>query len=264
MFLTEGMDMQSKKLLNTLPDLTIVIPAYHEEKRIGKTLDELAYYLKSDKDMRNKVIEVIVSAADTTDKTHEVVLSKQNQFSDLRLLRPGSKLGKGRDVQYGMLRARGKAVMFMDADLATPLRHLQVFYRAYQQGSDVVIATRNLHKHHPNYLRRLLSNVGNFLFKIASGVWIEDTQCGFKLFSNEAAQLCFHKLTILDWGFDMEVLAIAKANKLQIKTIRVNDWRHVSNGTFELNILTNFANSFADLMKISAKRIHKDYTSRPS
>ena len=150
---------------------------------------------------------------------HEVVLSKQNKFPIFRLLRPGAKLGKGRDVQYGMLKAKGKAVIFMDADLATPFRHLPVFYRAYEQGSDVVIATRNLYKHHPNYLRRLLSNGGNLLFRIASGVWVEDSQCGFKLFSNEAAQLCFSKLTILGWGFDMEVLAIAKANKLQVKTI---------------------------------------------
>jgi dolichyl-phosphate beta-glucosyltransferase len=250
----------SKKLSNTRPDLSIVIPAYREEKRIGKTLDELAKYLKTQKYIMEKAVEVIVVVADAGDKTPAVVLSKQKLFTNLCLLRPGQKLGKGRDVQYGVLRAKGKVIMFMDADLATPLRHLKEFYIAYEQGSDVVIATRNLHKHQPNYIRRILSNGGNLLFRIASGVPVEDSQCGFKLFSEEAARMCFSRLTILGWGFDMEILAIAKANKLQITSIRVDDWRHVPEGTFELNLLRNFTISLIDLVKISIRRIRLDYS----
>jgi len=253
--------MNSKKHLPRNINLTIVIPAYREEKRIGKTLDKLAVYLKSEKFIKDKNVEVIVVAADSIDKTHEVVASRMKRFKNLSLLKPGVKLGKGRDVQYGMLRAKGDTVMFMDADLATPLSHLSKFYEQYQKGADIVIATRNLHKHHPNYIRRMLSNGGNILFRIASGMWVEDSQCGFKLFSKDAAKLCFTKLTILGWGFDMEILAIARANKLKIKTVRVNDWKHVPEGTFELNVITNFAISLVDLTKIVIRRSRKDYIS---
>lgn len=252
--------MQSKNHLNARPDLSIVIPAYREEKRIGKTLDELSHYLRTDMYMKKLSTEVIVVSADSTDKTHEIVLAKQEQFSILRLLKPGARAGKGRDVQYGMLRARGKTAMFMDADLATPLRHIPEFYDAYREGVDVVIATRNLYKQHPSFLRRLLSNGGNLLFRIVSGVWIEDSQCGFKLFSDTANKLCFSNLTLMGWGFDMEILTIAKVNKLQMETIRVNDWKHVPNGTFDLNILGNFGASFFDLLKIGARRLRKEYS----
>lgn len=244
----------------TEPDLTIVIPALREEKRIGKTLDELSRFLKTNPVLKKMVVEVLVVSATSTDKTHQVVQSKRTKFKKLCLLRPGKPVGKGRDVQYGMLRAKGKAVIFMDADLATPLRHLPSFYKAYTKGSDIVIATRNLRKHHESFARRTLSNMGNVLFRIASGVWVEDSQCGFKLFSNEAAKACFSKLTIMGWGFDMEVLAIAKANKLNIVTKRVNDWVPVPGGTFEAGFLKNAIHSLGELAHIIKNRALRVYS----
>jgi glycosyltransferase involved in cell wall biosynthesis len=251
--------MPSKKQSNTRPNLTIVIPAYSEERRIGKTLDELSRYLKTDKSLKHKTVEVIVVSANSPDKTQDIVLAKQKKFAQLRLLKPGPKVGKGRDVQYGMMRAKGEAVIFMDADLATPLKHLPKFYRAYQQGADVVIATRNLRKHHPNYLRRLVSNGGNLLFRFAGGVWVEDSQCGFKLFSRDAAQLCFSKLTILGWGFDMEILAIAAANKLKITSYRVNDWVSMPEGTFSEGMIRNSLVSLSELAYILWNRLNNKY-----
>jgi dolichyl-phosphate beta-glucosyltransferase len=252
--------MPLKKQSNTHPDLSVVIPAYSEEKRIGKTLDELARYLRIEKSLKNKIVEVLVVSATSSDKTHDIVKSKRKNFADLSLLKPGPKVGKGRDVQYGMLRAKGEAVIFMDADLATPLKHLPKFYRAYQKGADVVIATRNLRKHHPHYLRRLISNCGNLLFRFAGGVWVEDSQCGFKLFSYEAARLCFSKLTTLGWGFDMEVLAIAKANRLKIVSYRVNDWTSVPGGTFAAGMMKSSLVSLHELALIFWNRLHKRYT----
>lgn len=240
-------------------DLTILIPALREEKRIGKTLDELAIFLKKDKVLSRKNIEVIVVSADSTDKTHQKVKEKSKKFENFKLLKPGSPVGKGRDVQYGMLRAHGKAVIFMDADLATPLKYMPKFYAKYQKGSDVVIATRNLRKHHESFLRRLLSNTGNVLFRLASGVWVEDSQCGFKLFSNRASKICFEQLNILGWGFDMEVLAIAKANNLSIKTVRVDDWRSVPGGVFEASFLKNAFTSLGELSYIFLNRLRRRY-----
>jgi dolichyl-phosphate beta-glucosyltransferase len=249
----------SKKKFSSQFDLSIVVPAYQEEKRIGKTLDEISNYLKQEKRLKDSTIEVIVVAADSSDKTWDIVQSKRSQFETLRLLKPGPKVGKGRDVQYGMLRAKGRAVIFMDADLATPLHHLAKFYEAFQEGAEVVVATRNLRKHHPNYLRRLISNGGNLLFKLAGGVWLEDSQCGFKLFSQDAAASCFSRLKILGWGFDMEVLAIAKANRYKIESYRVNDWVSVSGGTFEEGLMQNSVRSLIELASIFYGRLSGRY-----
>lgn len=250
--------MPSKKP-KSRPELSIIIPAYCEERRIGKTLDDLAGFLKTEESLKNKTLEVLVVSADSPDRTHAAVRSKQDKFADLRLLKPGPKVGKGRDVQYGMLRAKGEALIFMDADLATPLHHLSTFYNAFLQGNDLVVGTRNLFKHHPNYMRRLISNSGNLLFRFAGGVWIEDSQCGFKLFSRQAAEICFTRLTIQGWGFDMEVLAIARANKLKMKFLRINDWQSIPDGTFQDGLFKNSIRSLLELAYILERRVTGHY-----
>ena len=240
-------------------DLSIVIPAYKEEKRIGKTLNALQLFLQTDETIRPLKVEVIVVSADSPDKTHEIIEDMADKFACFRLLKPGPKVGKGRDVQFGMLHAAGDTVVFMDADLATPLKYIAKFYRARAAGADVVIATRNLLKHHPNYLRRLISNGGNLLFRFAGGVWIEDSQCGFKMFSSAAARTCFSRLKILGWGFDMEILAIAKANKLKIASYRVDDWRSIPDGTFVDGVMKNSITSLKDLGRILIRRLVGTY-----
>lgn len=248
------------KKKSSLPfDLTIVIPAYREERRIGATLDELAEYLTKEKSLKKLSIEVLVVSANSPDKTHQVVLSKQKAFTSLQLLKPGARVGKGRDTRYGMLRAKGNTIIFMDADLATPLHYLPEFYARQQAGADVVIATRNLRSHHPNGLRRLVSNGGNLLFRIAGGVWVEDSQCGFKMFSKKAAKLCFSRQTIMGWGFDMEILAIAKTNKLNIECIRVDDWISVPEGTFAGSVISSSLSSLHELGCIFVKRLSGAY-----
>jgi len=251
--------MGSRAAKNAVYDLSIVIPAFNEARRIGRTLDELAQYLAQSPDVKDLAVEVVVVAADTTDATHTIVAAKRAKFRALRLLKPGPRVGKGRDVQYGVLRASGRAIIFMDADLATPLQHLGTFFAHHRQGHDVVIATRNLHKHHPNFWRRLVSNGGNLLFRIASGVWVEDSQCGFKLFSHQAAHACFSRLTIMGWGFDMEVLAIAKAQGLSIKTHRVDDWVSVPGSTFNRGMIKNSFVSLRELAYIFWNRLRGVY-----
>lgn len=241
------------------PDLTILIPAYREEKRIGKTLDTLSDFLKRDTFMKKLDVEVVVVSANSPDKTHTIVEGKKKLFKDLTLLKPGRKVGKGRDVQYGMLRSNGAKVIFMDADLATPLHHVPDFYKICDKGADVVAGTRNLRTHHDNMIRRILSNVGNLLFRVVGGVWIEDSQCGFKMFTHEAAQLCFGKLTIKKWGFDMEVLAIAQTNKLRIETRRINDWQDMPDSTFTGSIVQNALNSLKDLGHVAKNRLRGVY-----
>jgi dolichyl-phosphate beta-glucosyltransferase len=216
-------------------------------------------FLKADRFFKQKEVEVIVVAADVPDKTHEILLAKRKLFKRFKLLKPGQHVGKGRDVRYGMLHASGKIIVFMDADLATPLHHLEKFYKACQKDNDVVIGTRNLFKYRPNLTRRIVSSIGNILFRLVSGVWIEDSQCGFKMFNKYAAQLCFSKMSIMEWGFDMEVLTIAKVNGLKMKSYRINDWRDMPNSTFTEGLFSTSLRSLRDLGRIVINRINGTY-----
>jgi dolichyl-phosphate beta-glucosyltransferase len=240
-------------------DLSIVIPAYREEKRIGKTLDQLALYINTSAYLQKINVEVIVVSADSADKTHKIVTEKSKDFSNFIFIKPGSRVGKGRDVKAGVLAAGGAAVLFMDADLATPLWHIEQFYQIYQKGADVVVATRGIHRDQNDLGRAILSTMGNFLYRIAGGIWIEDSQCGFKLFSAQAADACFQKLTILGWGFDMEVLAAAKANCLTIQAVHIDDWKAIPGGSFEDSIARNVLHALVDLFVIFSRRISGQY-----
>lgn len=258
------MTLRSAKLKpSSIPDLSIVIPAYCEERRIGKTLDTLATFLKQDPFAKKLNVEVIVIAANAPDRTHEIISVKQRLFiSDhisFSCLKPGPRVGKGRDVQYGMLRANGNIVMFMDADLATPLHNVQTFYEACNRGSDVVVGTRDLFQYRSNKLRNLFSGFGNRLYQMVSGIHIEDTQCGFKMFSHDAAQLCFSKLSILGWGFDLEVLTIAKANHLTVTPIRIDDWEDKPFSTYTENILRITIRSVKDFVYVTFYTLTNKY-----
>jgi dolichyl-phosphate beta-glucosyltransferase len=241
------------------PDLSIVIPALSEERRIGSALDGLDKYLKFNSSFKNKTVEVLVVAADTKDKTHEIVTGKQKLYHDLQLLTPGPVVGKGRDVQYGVQRAKGKIVMFMDADLATPPDHLEEFYKAINDGNDLVIGTRNLHTYRTNKYRNMLSSFGNKLYRVVGGTDIEDTQCGFKMFSEEAAKICFSKLTIQGWGFDVEILAIAKANDLNVKPIRISDWEDKPHSTYNEGPLRIIRRTVRDFAHITTYKLRGKY-----
>ncbi len=242
------------------PDLSIIIPAFNEEGRVGKTLDELAVFLKTNSTMKSLEIEIIIVSADGNDKTHQAIKKHAKKLGSYRLLFPGKPVGKGRDVQYGMLRSSGRYSLFMDADAATPMIHIPELYDVACSGYDLVAATRNLKKHHARMPRRLLSIAGNSAFRILGGVWIEDSQCGFKLFSQKATQLCFKNLTISGWGFDMEVLTIAKVNRLRSKYVRINDWKHVPDGPFASSkILRSAFVTLWDLIRIFINRVGGKY-----
>ncbi len=239
-------------------DLGIVIPAYSEELRIGSTLDQLLGFLTTDPFLAKLNTEVLVVVADSLDQTHRIVRQKAVHYAKknipLRLLTPGPKVGKGRDVQFGILHADSDAILYMDADLATPLHHIPQCYEALQQGADIVIGTRDLMKYRNGYARNLFARFGNVLYRVAGGLRVEDTQCGFKLFKRDAAQLCFSRLTILGWGFDIEVLAIAQTHKLSIVAHRIDDWKDMPFSTYTDSMLKISTRSMRDMAKITWNR----------
>lgn len=241
------------------PDLSVVIPAYCEERRISRTLDELAAFLKHDEFFKQTDVEVLVVSADAPDKTHEIIAAKKKLFRRLQLLRPGPRVGKGRDVQYGMLRASGKIAVFMDADLATPLHHLRKFYEVCTDGNDIVIGTRNLLTYRSNVVRGIFASFGNLLYRLASGIRIEDTQCGFKMFNERARTLCFSKLRVLGWGFDIELLAIARANNLKLKAFHITDYKHMPFSTHTEGIMKITVRTVRDFGQVTINRLRGVY-----
>ncbi len=200
---------------------SIIVPALEEEAVIGWTLDRLAIYLLSCDALEET--EVIVVTADSKDNTAKIVKDRKSHFDHFQFIEPGPKVGKGRDVQAGIMAARGDYILFTDADLATPEWHIMPAFKVLEEGSDIVIGVRNLRTIHHGY-RVLISLGANLLTRLMVLPSVPDTQCGFKAFTKQSAHDIFEKLTVMGWGFDIEVLVIARKLKLKLKKMPIRDW----------------------------------------
>jgi len=201
---------------------SVIIPAYREESIIGSSLVRLAAYLEDQQMLKDT--EVIVVAADGGDKTAEIARDKAHYFATLRLVEPGPKVGKGRDVHEGVKVSTGDFILFTDADLATPEYYIGPAFQKLHDGVDVVIGVRELRAIHKGFKRTAVSLLTNILTRIVLLPNIPDTQCGFKAFTRDAALTIFKRQTINGWGFDMEIIKIAKIHKLKIFKMRIPDW----------------------------------------
>ncbi len=186
------------------PDLSIVLPAYNESKRIVPTLTSILRYLQESKING----EIIVVDDGSTDATEAAVTGLADIY-----LRLKQNSGKGAALRLGMLAAKGRDVLMMDADGSAPITALDDLY-ARRAGAPIVIGSRHLDGSvihvHQSLLRQLVSYFGSIVFRIILRLPYTDTQCGFKLFSQEAAQAIFAQTTIDRWGIDVEVLTIAR------------------------------------------------------
>lgn len=236
-------------------DLSIIVPAFQEAKRIEPTLTTLAQWLDSHD---YGVVEVVVVTADSIDGTAGLVRKHAKRFAYFQLVEPGARAGKGRDVREGMLAARGKVRLFMDADLATPLHHIDAAVSAIAAGNDVAIAVRNLTTSHTG-VRRLLSGSGNLLVQAVLLPGIRDTQCGFKAFTAKAAEDIFTRITIMGWGFDMEALAIARIHGYKIATTPAPDWSDKPDGTFHGEISGAALRTLGELATITRRKLLGQY-----
>lgn len=244
-------------------DLSIIIPTYNEASRIGATLGQLADYLS-----KNKLkAEVIVADAQSPDGTAEVVEKYKKQFQDLSVLnigpKPKGKFIKGLQVKKAMLKAQGDYVLFMDADLATPLKYIKEALDQLSNGKEVSICVRDLNTSHKG-LRKLVSSLGNGLVQLLLLPGIKDTQCGFKAFTANSSKEIFSLQTIDSWGFDMEVLAIARKKGLNVGIINVPDWRDVEEGSKigGGSPLKASAQTFIDLLKIRWRLLRGRYSTK--
>ncbi len=246
-------------------DLSIIIPAYHEASRIEQSLLTLASYLK-DHDYGR--VEVLI-IAQSDDDTGAAAQHDAKYFDEFRVVNLGKRAGKGGAVRAGMFEAVGRYKLFMDADMATPLHHLDDIAKIMKHQGQVGIAVRNIVSTHSG-LRKILSEVGNLLTQILIVPGIRDTQCGFKVFEAEAAAEIFSRQTILGWAFDMELLLIAKRLGYRIETFAANDWKDPkANGLVGESALKASVAMFKDMLKIrlnSSRGLYrqKTFTYKPS
>ncbi len=186
------------------PFLSVVIPAYNEENRLGPTLETIKGYLAE----RDYTSEVLVVDNGSRDRTSEVAREAGVEAIEER------RRGKGAAVRTGMLAARGEYVLFSDADLSTPIEEVEKLLAELRAGADVAIASRglpesNLVKRQPWY-RELVGRAGNLLVRMMVVRGIADTQCGFKLFPREIARRVFPAQRLTGAAFDVELLFIVQ------------------------------------------------------
>lgn len=219
-----------------MPFLSIVIPAFNEAARIGKTLAGTFDYLEA----QPYDSEVIVVNDGSKDQTAEKVLEfEQRSSGRLRLLHNPGNRGKGYSVRHGMLQAKGRIALFYDADLATPVSEIpKVVEPIAEERYDVVFGSRALDRtligSHQSWVRETIGRGGNWIQYFLTGLKFKDTQCGFKAFRREAAQSVFKLQRIEGFGFDPEVLFIAQKLGWRLLETPVR-WNHVEGS--KLNVI---------------------------
>ncbi len=207
-------------------DLSVIVPVFNEADRLPKTLRRLHQYLIA----KPLSYEIIIVLDGPTDGTADVIRGLSKEIAHIQVLARSSNRGKGFTVREGMLRASGQIRLFTDADNSTDIAHFERMKPLFDQGCDIVIASRNAkdagaaRQTVPQSLsKRIIGQLGNRIVQLVAvpGIW--DTQCGFKAFRADAAQRIFSQTTIERWGFDIEVLALARALNYSIGIIPA-DW----------------------------------------
>lgn len=205
--------------------ISVIIPAYNEEERIGYTLREIKEYFEK----KRWKGEIIVVDDGSTDHTSEVVEEEKKDIPNLFLLKNEKNEGKGEAVKKGMLSAKGDWLFFSDADLSTPIEEMDKLLFFLKEGWEVVIASRALPgaKVFPRqpFFRELSGKIFNLMVRTLLLPGIRDTQCGFKGFSREAARKIFRLQTLKGFAFDVEILYIGRKLGYKIKEIPVS-WRN--------------------------------------
>lgn len=232
------------------PNISVVVPAYNEEERLGDTLPVLYAYLKE----HDPQFELIVVDDGSTDRTPSIVQEFAQQHPEVRLLSYQPNRGKGYAVRTGVLQSRGEWVLFSDADLATPIEELANLAAKLQEGYDIAIASRavqgaKLVVRQPWY-REFAGRSFNLMVQLLAVPGIHDTQCGFKLFRQEAAREIFSRCEENGFGFDIEVLHVALRLGYRIAEVPVH-WLHREGS--KVRLLRDAVRMFIALLRISRR-----------
>ena len=206
------------------PELSIVIPSFNEELRLPVTLADISSYIRASK----RETEVIVVDDGSTDRTADISNSFRGEIQRLRVIRNEQNRGKGYSVRRGMLEARGRIVLFTDADLSAPIDEADKLIAALADH-DVAIGSRALNRKlisvRQSVFRENAGIIFNLIVRAILRLPFVDTQCGFKAFRRERCQIIFQQQRIERFGFDPELLYLARHHGLRSIEIPVR-WAH--------------------------------------
>ena len=226
---------------------SIVIPAYNESERIRATLDKILVHIQE----RGWDAEILVVDDGSTDATAQIVQAYAAEHPLLRLLQNPGNRGKGYSVRNGMLHANGEMVLFSDADLSSPIEEADKLFVALAEGNDIAMGSRwmrtELQTQRQPLYRQLLGRIFNLALRVVLDLHFRDTQCGFKAFPRRASQVIFPLQHIERWGFDPEILFLARKFGLKVKEVPVK-WAH-REGT-RINPLRDGIRMFSEVLKI--------------
>jgi glycosyltransferase involved in cell wall biosynthesis len=210
--------------VTSTPELSIVIPSFNEEVRLPASLGKIAEYIRD----RRPNTEVLVVDDGSTDRTAAVAESLRDRIPGLRVISNGINRGKGFSVKHGSLEATGEVVLFTDADLSAPIEEAEKLFAALK-SCDVAIGSRavdrSLIEVHESVFREFAGIIFNRIVRLILWLPFVDTQCGFKAFRRERCRIIFEQQTIERFGFDPELLYLARHHGLSIKEVPVR-WAH--------------------------------------
>jgi dolichyl-phosphate beta-glucosyltransferase len=228
------------------PELSIVIPSYNEELRLPATLKQIAAFLPS----LGAETEILVVDDGSKDRTAEVAQSFGSILPNLRVISNGVNRGKGFSVRHGMQEARGRIVLFTDADLSAPIEEAPKLLDALKDY-DVSIGSRALDRSlitvHESRFREFAGIIFNTIVRTILRLPFVDTQCGFKAFRRERCQILFEQQRIERFGFDPELLYLARHHGLRTTEIPVR-WGH--SPATKVNMFRDSIRMFVDVFTI--------------
>jgi dolichyl-phosphate beta-glucosyltransferase len=237
--------------------LSIVVPAYNEEKRIEQPLERVVGYLRNHFDRW----ELIYSDDGSKDKTREKLSELQKIYPEIKVVGTHENRGKGSAVRTGMLAASGDTVLFSDTDFSSPIEEIEKLYASLQNGYDIAIGSRGLAESnievHQAWPREMMGKIFNALLRSLLPIEFMDTQCGFKMFNRKAIDIILPRMHIDGFAFDVEMLIIAQVNRLRIQEVAVV-WKNVLDS--RVHPIRNSLEMIRDVLKVRHRLAMNSYS----
>lgn len=239
--------------MNT-PFLSVIIPAYNEENRLPRTLEQVLEFLNK----QNYSFEVLIIENGSSDRTFEVAKEFAQTNSSVIILQEQQR-GKGNAVRRGMLEAKGEYRFICDADLSMPIQEVAKFIPPQLTDFDIAIGSREalgaVRYNEPSY-RHFGGRAINLIIRLFILSGFQDTQCGFKCFRAQVAEDLFRQQTLTGWSFDIEILYLARRKKLRIREIPI-DWYFFADS--KVNAIRDALKMISDIFVIHLNAIRGKY-----